>query len=109
MKEPIRRVAAYAAAGRANGEFASSIYSYAESRYTNMSESYDYDASVHLGGVREGNIYHYGEGAHISLEMSGNNFKGFDYSTGSHFSGSVSGRSVQLFDYEVGRHFSYSV
>ena len=109
MKEEIRRVVAYAAAGRANSKFASSIYSYATGRYTNMSESYDYDAVAHLGGVRKGNIYHYGEGAHISLEMGGNDFKGFDYSSGPYFSGRVSGRSVRLFDYGSSEYFHYTL
>lgn len=100
MKEEIRRVVAYAAASRANSKLSSSIYSYATGRYTNMSESYDYDAGAHLGGVRKGNIYHYGEGAHI---------KGFDYSSGSHFSGRVSGRSVRLFDYGSSDYFHYTL
>ena len=109
MKEEIRRVVAYAAVGRVNSEFASSIYSYATGRYTSMSESYDYGASAHLSGIGEGTIYHYGENAHISLDMRGNDFDGYDHSTGSHFSGSVNGRSVNLYDYGSGQYFDYSV
>lgn len=109
MNEDIRRAIAYAASGRANGKFASSIYSYDSSGYTNMSENYDYGAGAHLGGMKDGDIYHYGQGAHIQLTMNGSQFKGYDYSSGSHFSGRVSGRSVELYDYGSGDYHNYQV
>ena len=109
MKEDARRAVAYAAALRASKKAASSIYSYEKGRHSFMSTSYDYDTSSHLSGVKLGNIYHYGLGANISLNVSGRNFSGFDYDSSSHFSGTISGRSIQLYDYGEARYFNYSV
>ena len=109
MNEDIRRAVAYAASGRANGKFASSIYSYGAGGHTSMSETYDYGAGAHLGGMKDGNIFHYGQGVHIQLTMQGSQFKGYDYNSGSHFSGRVSDRSVQLYDYGSGGYHNYQV
>lgn len=98
MQEEIRRAIAYAAAGRVNSQFSSSVFSYDPGVHTSMSEGFDFGSGAHLGGARSGNMYHYGVGAHISLDVKGDQFSGFDYSSGSHFSGRVSGRSVQLYD-----------
>ena len=109
MNEAIRRAIAYAAAGRANGNFARSIYSFDRSKYTSMSENYDYEAGSHISGVRSGNMYHYGIGTHISLSVSGNRFKGYDYSSGTHFQGTISGNRISLYDYGDSSYFNYQV
>lgn len=109
MNEEIRRVVAYAAMGRVNLKFSSSVYSYATGHHTYMSENYDYRAKAHLSGIRTNNIYHYGVSAYINLRVTGNNFTGYDYSSRSHFSGHVSGHSVEVYDYGNGRYFFYSL
>lgn len=109
MNESIRRAVAYAAAGRVNAKFASSIYSYDAGHHTSMSESYDYDTSAHLSGTRSGSMYHCGAGAHISLDVSGQRFSGYDHSSGLHFTGEVSGRSVQLYDHGTSQHYNYTL
>ena len=109
MKEKIRRTVACAAAGRVNGKFASSIYSYELGAHSHMSKSYDYEAGEHISGAESGNMYHYGAGAHINLTVNGKNFTGYDYDSGSHFQGTVSGHRVSLYDYGDGRYFDYQV
>jgi len=109
MNESIRRAVAYAAVGRANMRFGSSIYSYSAGHHTSMSKNFDHGCGSHLSGADNGNLYHYGEGAHINLKMNGTKFSGYDYSSGSHFSGQVRGRSVNLYDYGSGQHYDYSV
>jgi hypothetical protein len=74
-----------------------------------MSESFDYDSSSHISGAKDGNLYHYGHGAHVSLKVSGQSFTGYDYKSGSHFSGKVNGGRVQVYDYGTSRYFDYSV
>lgn len=109
MDEQIRRAVAYAAAGRINGKFSSSIYSHDRGCHSSMAEGYDYESGSHLGGAKSGNMYHYGLSAHVSLNINGQNFSGYDYESGSHFSGHVSGSSIQLYDYNEGQYFQYSI
>jgi hypothetical protein len=109
MDEQIRRLVAYAAAGRASGRFGSSVYSYDRAKHSNMSETYDYESAAHLGNVKSGQMFHYGLSAHVSLEVTGNSLKGYDYSSSSHFSGRIMGRTVEVYDYGESRYFSYSV
>jgi hypothetical protein len=54
-------------------------------------------------------LYHYGEGATLTLSLMGSHFSGFDYGTHSHFSGNVAGAAVSVYDYEHGQFFSYVV
>lgn len=109
MNEQIRRAIAFAAAGRINGKFSNSVYSYDRGRHSSMSEGYDHESGAHISGARNGNMYHYGLGAHISLDTNGQDFSGYDYSSGSHYTGRVSGSSVQLYDYGESQHFQYSI
>ena len=109
MSEDIRRVVAFAASGRINKTFGSRIYSYARSEFANMSERFDYASGSHLGGMSRGNIFHYGKGCHIKLDVEGQSFKAFDYGTGTHFAGKIQGRRVQVFDYAEGKHFTYQI
>ncbi|MCY4583591.1 MAG: hypothetical protein OXE50_12485 [Chloroflexi bacterium] len=109
MREDVRRAVAFAAAGRANGQFSTSVYSYERRKYSSMSQTYDYEARCHLSGMRSGSIFHYGVRAHIAIKLNGRKFSGFDYHSRSHFSGKVSGNSVQLYDYGERRYFNFSV
>jgi hypothetical protein len=62
-------------------------------------------------GLGAGNydLYDYGNCAHVSLQINGNQFQGYDYDKQCHFSGSVSGNSVTLYDNGESRHFNYIV
>lgn len=106
MNEDIRRAVAYKAIAHAKGTFPSAIYSYHRSKYSNMSEGYDYEASAHMDRAL-GSFYHYGQSAHVDLKISGGRFSGYDYSSGSHFEGTTRGSSVSLYDYGEGRYFEY--
>ena len=107
MEEVIRRAVAYAAAGRSEGQFGSSIYSYEDGNYTHMTPSYDFGAQAHIGGAKSGTMYHYGLSAHISLRVDGDRFSGYDYASGSHFSGNISGSTIRLYDYGSGSYYNY--
>ncbi|MEM7752933.1 MAG: hypothetical protein AAF230_05925 [Pseudomonadota bacterium] len=109
MDERIRRMVAYAAGGRNKGQFGSSIYSYDQGGYTNMSQSYDYGEGAHFSGAEGGNMFHYGAGAYVNLQMEGGRFRGYDYSSGSHFAGEVRNNSISIYDYGRGQYFNYSV
>lgn len=106
MDEPSRRRLAFAIA-KANGSTASSIYSYSDSRYTNMSGNngsyYDYDSGSHFS-----NTYDYGNGSHWNFKISGRNFSGYHYGAGNHFSGNINGQSIQLYDYGAGQWYNYT-
>ena len=115
MNTETRRAVALIAGALVTGRRPASIYDYSRGSYTNFSGTvgervavYDYDACCHVGGTLP-SIYHYGLGAHLSLNVSGDGFKGFDYGTSSHFTGTIRGRVVSLFDYSVGAYFNFSV
>ena len=109
MEETVRRAIAYAAAARVRGCFSSSIYSYERGAYSNMSETYDYDAGNHISGTKSGNLYLHGLGAHVSLQINDEKFSGFDHSSSSHFSGTVSGNTISLYDNGEGQYYRYSI
>ena len=96
MDEKIRRVVAYAAAGRASGRFSSSVFCCASGQHCSMSESYDYAAGSVFSVAKQGNMHHYGTGSHVSLVVRGHRFSGYDYGSGSHFTGTIRGLSVQV-------------
>jgi len=104
MKETIRRAIISSVVAKVSGTHPSSIYSFDRAQYTNMGQGYDYEASAHFS-----DNYHYGEGSHMNIQISGNNFSGYDYGDGHHFSGTVNGRSVSIYDHGEGRHFNYTV
>jgi hypothetical protein len=108
MKEEIRRAVAYAAATRISGAKSSSVYSYAAGRHSPMTSTYDYDAGAHIS-PSGGGFYHYGTNSHISFNVNGRSFSGYDYESGHHYTGQVIGNSVQIYDYGEGEYFSYSV
>jgi hypothetical protein len=109
MNDDVRRAVAFAAAARINRKSAHSVYDHALKRHVSMSENYDYGCNAHLSGVTTGNLYHYGSKAHVSLDVDGSAFRGFDYDSRSHFSGTVSESNVQIYDYDKSRYFNYQV
>lgn len=119
MKKGPRALIAFVAASIATGRRHSSIYDYGAGGYRQVSGTvtpnhvniYDYNDSCYLsgsGGVGALSLYHYGEGAHLTLNMQGNRFHGYDYGASCHFSGQVSGNSVSLYDYGEGGYFNYT-
>jgi hypothetical protein len=111
-----RRAVAYIAGRLVSGKKGSSIYDYGERRHVNMSgnltgssiSAYDYDQRCYISGSRT-SLYHYGNGAHLTLVLNAAAFSGYDYDSKKHFSGNVSGKTVSLYDYQTATHYSYSI
>ena len=63
------------------------------------------------GGGQNGkfSLFHCGENAYVSLEVSDNRLQGLDYGSLCHFSGTVRGTSITLCDYAEGLQFNYSI
>ena len=71
-------------------------------------EVFDYDRNCRFFGTLP-KLIDYGRNTHVSLEITGKQFSGYDEGSSHYFVGSVSGRSVILHDYGESRHFSYSL
>ena len=116
MLPHVRAAVAYIAGRIISGSNSTYVYDYSRARYIPISGNVDEDAvnvfdhekGAHIGGSPP-SLYHYGEGSHISLNVSGHSFTGFDYGTGSHFSGNVSGSAVSLYDYGEGQYFNHAI
>ena len=98
----------------------SSVFSFADGKYFNVScngasaamNVYDYNRSCHISVSTNGNrysLYDYGESCHVDLKINGERFEGYDYGSSNFFNGTIRGNSIEFYDYEVGRYFSYSV
>ena len=120
MKPGPRALLAYVVGCISTGKTASAVYDYSEGGYRMISGNvsprnvnvFDYKDSCHFSGSGSGSelsLYHYGEGAHLTLDIRRNEFSGYDYGTGDHFSGNVSGSNVTLYDYGEGAYFNYTV
>lgn len=107
MKEEIRRVVARTAAARINGQARSHVFSFDRGSHAAITDNYDFEAGAHIT-QRDNGFYQHDLGAHVSLNIDGDRFSGFDHESGSHFSGSVNGNTVTLFDHGEGRYFHYS-
>jgi hypothetical protein len=115
MNTDTRRAIAFIAGSLATDNRVTSIYDYSRGSYTSFSGTvgeriaiYDYDAGCHISGSLP-SLFHYGRGAHLSLNVSGDTFKGFDYDTSSHFNGTVRGRSISLYDYGTSAYYNFTV
>ena len=115
MESHTRRAIAYVAGRLINEESRSSIYDYSESKYTNFGGNvswssvsiFDYEQSCYISGSST-NLYHYGDGHYVTLNVEGGQFSGFDYRSGTYFSGRASGRSLYIYDYDTSRYYQYS-
>jgi hypothetical protein len=111
-----RRAVAYIAGRRAGGRQSSAVYDYAAARYFSMSGDvsgdnasiYDYEQSCYVTGAGD-SLYHYGNSAHLMLQISGSRFSGYDYASSSHFSGTLTGNAISLYDYETNAYYNYAI
>jgi hypothetical protein len=120
VKESIRCPVAYIAARLISGLNADVLYDYSRSVAfgfigtvnTDGVSVLDSTAKCHIVGKCNNGIYflfHFGEGAHINLEIDGGKFKGFDDKSQSYFSGTVAGKSISLYDWGESTWFNYSL
>ena len=107
MDDKTRRRLAFLAACKA-GLVPTSVYSFETGRHTNM-EAGAKAMIDHGTGTRFTDKYDEGRKAWWQLELTGNEFSGYDHGAGHHFSGTISGRSVQIYDHGLERYFDYSV
>ncbi|MYB93620.1 hypothetical protein F4054_02205 [Candidatus Poribacteria bacterium] len=99
-----------------SGSTSQSIYDYSQGKHISISGSvsnssiniFDHDRRCHLSGNPD-SFYDYGTESHISLKISGNQFRGYAYDQGHHYKGTVSGKSVSIFDYGEAAYFNYQV
>lgn len=116
MKPSVRAAVAAIASAHSGNKNVTSVYSHAESSRRTITAtvnggsvtSYDHESSCHINGSLP-SLYHYGVGAHITLNSNGSgSYNGYDYDTGSHFTVSVNGHAVQIYDHGESSHFAYS-
>jgi hypothetical protein len=116
MRTHTRYAVAYIAGRRASGKTSGAVYDYQASRHISMSgtltssrvAAYDHGQHCHIAGTGI-SLFHYGNAAYITLQMSASRFSGYDYDSKCHFSGNVNGRNVSLYDYGMGRYCNYSI
>ena len=120
MEASVKAAVAYVAARLITGLTSSSVFDSERGRHISMGgtvsdrsvQVYDYDALCYFSGSGDGSrfsLFHYGQSAHVNVNLSGNTFNGFDYGSGNHFSGTVTGRSVSLYDYADANYSNYSI
>lgn len=115
MKDHVRAAIASIARASHSGASPSAIYDFSKGKHRIISGSYsdgavnayDHEIGAHISGTM-GNLYHFGEGAHIQITMNGNSFTGYDFGSGYHFSGNVNGSNVTVYDFESSQHYSYA-
>src|SRR4051794_27440355 len=106
MRDQARRAVAYVAGHLIAGRDSSSIYDVGVRAYFNFSGTveednvsvYDHAEATHITGALP-NLFHHGHRSHLTLDVDGQNFSGYDFLSGAHFSGHVSASSLALYDY----------
>jgi hypothetical protein len=71
---------------------------------------YDFSENCQLTGNCSAGLFqlfHYGERIHITLEIRGASFRGFDHGVGRHFSGIVNGPRISFNDQSDNRRHQY--
>lgn len=61
------------------------------------------------GRITLPNLFDHELGSHISLDINGDDLKGYEHGTESHYSGKISGTTVTVFDHGTGGHYHYTV
>jgi len=130
VKEHTRRAVAYIVGRLVTDTHSGTVYDYSAKAYFSFSGEVSpsqiavYDSMVRCGingaegngggiiplgkpSLREFFLYHYGNAKHLSVEITGGRFQGYDYDSGRHYSGFVNGNLITLFDYEFLMRFNY--
>ena len=101
MNKDSKACIAYIAARAISGKLTTSVYDEERAAHINISgtvsathaQVFDHIRGCHIQGHLM-NLYDYGVGAHIKLNINGNTFSGYDYHSGVHFSGRVNGDNI---------------
>jgi hypothetical protein len=116
VKPHLRRAIAYVAQRVASGDEARTVYDYDAARHIAFTgdvskkhvDVYDYDRGAYVGGDLP-SLYDYGDGHFVGLDVTNNEFSGYDFGSGAHYNGTVKGDAVSLYDYETGQFHAYRV
>jgi hypothetical protein len=114
----VRAMVAYVASRLISGTDSSFIFDFPGPGHRSMGGTvnekcinvYDYSENCQLTGSSSAGVFHlfhHGERVHISLEVSGQSFRGRDLGAGRQFSGTVIGPKTSIFDQADLRRYSY--
>jgi hypothetical protein len=120
MQTDVSALVAYVAGRLVTGKSSGGVYDYGQGRHVSISGRvdsnqvavHDYATGSSFGGSGargQFNLYHYGYGRSVTIQVSGHRFTGHDYGAGSSFSGTVSGQNISLYDYGTGTYREYSL
>ena len=118
MSPGLRAVVAYVASRLITKAESSFIFDFSAGGHRSMggtvSEAcinvYDFSENCQLTGHMTGGafqLFHHGDRVHVSLEIIGETFRGYDQIAGRHFSGAVNGARVSLKDDADLRGYTY--
>jgi hypothetical protein len=119
MQPKLRPTIAYIAGRIITGLDTSSIYDHLQSKSVSFEGTispsfiniFSNDRGCYTAGPREENIldlYDFGHGHLIDLQINGNTFKGWDDLTPCHFSGEVNGDDISFYDDGESKTFKFS-
>ena len=119
MQPKLRTTIAYIAGRVITGLDTTSIYDQLQSKSVSFEATitpsyvkiFSNDRGCYTAGPREENIldlYDFGHGHLIDLQINGNTFKGWDDLTPCHFSGEVSGEDISFYDDYESKTFHFS-
>lgn len=114
----VRAVVAYVASRLISGAESSFIFDFSGPGHRSMGGTvnekcvnvYDYSENCQLTGnfsAGSFHLFHHGERVHISLEILGQSFRGYDLGAGRQFNGTVTGPKASFFDQADQRRYSY--
>jgi hypothetical protein len=114
----LRAVVAYVASRLISGAASSFIFDFSSRGHRSMGGTvntscinvFDFSENCQITGHMSSGtlqLFHLGERVHLSLEILGEQFRGFDHSTGRHFSGVTQGPRVSMKDDADLRSYQY--
>jgi len=114
----VRAVVAYVASRLISGAESSFVFDFSGPGHRSMGGTvnetcvnvYDYSENCQLTGSASAGrfqLFHHGERVHISLEILGESFRGYDLGAGRQFSGAVNGPKTWIQDDADHRRYSY--
>jgi hypothetical protein len=119
MQPKLRTTIAYIAGRIITGLNTSSIYDHLQSKSVSFEGSvspnyiniFNHNRGCYTAGPGEGNIYDlydFGHGHLVDLQINGKTFKGWDDLTPCHFSGEVNGADISFYDDGESKTFLFS-